>query len=141
VGHGGVGSRAVPVPAARFAPDDVAGTDLGLGLAFALVPADARGDDQGLAQRVGVPGASRAGLKADQRAGRASRIAPGELPLDGDVAGEIVVRALLRRLRAAADDLHWCSLPSRQRLRRELVAGEIPRRGVDRRRTAAMEPA
>jgi hypothetical protein len=54
------GGRAVPVSRARREPDDVAGKDIFLRAAFHLHPAAAGGDDQRLAQRMGVPGGARA---------------------------------------------------------------------------------
>jgi hypothetical protein len=45
----------MPMLLAGLEPDDVAGSDLVNGTAAALRPAEARSDDQGLTQRVGVP--------------------------------------------------------------------------------------
>src|SRR3954451_18272672 len=123
VRHGRVGRGAVPVAAAGLAPDDVAGADLLAWLAVALVPAGAGGDDQGLAERMAVPRAARAGREADQGAGEAGGVAPGELPFDRDVAGEIGVWAFLRGLRAVADDGHrGVAFPPSERVRGGLVA-------------------
>ena len=80
----------MPVAAARLAKDDVAGAELLFWLALALVPADARGDDQRLAERMRVPRGAGARVEAHQRAGEAGRIVAAELPEDGDVTGEIV---------------------------------------------------
>jgi hypothetical protein len=58
----------------RRDPDDVAGADFQGRAAIVLDPAEAGGDDQGLAERVGVPGGSGAGLKSDQRAADTVRV-------------------------------------------------------------------
>src|SRR5207244_8836145 len=86
VGHRAGRRRAVPMLVLGRAPDDVAGADLDDRLAVALGPADARGDDQGLAERVAVPGGSRAGLEGDDRARYARRIVPPELRFNADPA-------------------------------------------------------
>src|SRR5947208_2898371 len=56
VGHGGGGAGPVPVLLPGGEADDVSGMDLLDGTAFALGAAGASGDDEGLAQRVSVPG-------------------------------------------------------------------------------------
>ena len=58
-------------------PDDVAGADFLDRAALALDPAAAGGDDQGLAQRMRVPGGARAGLERDAGAARRG---PGRAP-------------------------------------------------------------
>jgi hypothetical protein len=73
------------VAAVRFAEDDVAGADFLPLLALALVPAGAGNDNQGLAERMRVPGAPGAGLEADQGPREPGRLLPRELPLDGEV--------------------------------------------------------
>ena len=70
-----------------------------------LRPAEPGGDDQGLAERMGVPGGARARLERDAGATRAPVRAP-EQRVDADRAGELVGRALAGRLRAASFDLH-----------------------------------
>src|SRR5271166_4373542 len=74
VGHCGGGRRAVPVLLARREPHDVARSDLLDRAALALDPSAPRGDDQGLAERMGVPRCPRAGLEGDAGAGRARRV-------------------------------------------------------------------
>src|SRR4051794_30801079 len=68
VRHGSGRSSAVPVLLVRREPDDVPGTDLFDGAAFALRPTAARGDDERLAKWMGVPCRSRSRLKGDARA-------------------------------------------------------------------------
>ena len=65
VGHGFVRGRAVPVLVLGGAPQDVAGVEFQLRSALDLGPADAFGDDQGLAQRMDVPGGACAGVEDD----------------------------------------------------------------------------
>src|SRR5208283_6137476 len=65
VGHGGGGRGAVPVLLAGREPDYVAGADLLDRTAPALGASAAGGDDEGLAERVGVPGGACAGLEGD----------------------------------------------------------------------------
>ena len=69
-------------------------------------PAAARGDDQGLAERMGVPGRARAGLEGDASAGHARRVGRAEQRIDPHRAGEPVGRPLAGRLRTASLDLH-----------------------------------
>src|SRR4051794_16618067 len=107
VGHGSRVRRAVRVRGVGRAPGDGAGANLHPLLANGLGPAGARGDDQGLAKRVGVPGGSGARLKGD--AGDADargfgRVAQG---FDGDLAGEPFGRALLRGPRSGAFQFHY----------------------------------
>src|SRR3954451_24134153 len=74
VGHEAVRRRAVPVVLARLEEDAVAGPDLLDRTVFALAEADALGDEDRLAVRVGVPGGARAGREMDaggrERGGR-----------------------------------------------------------------------
>ena len=57
--------RAVPMPVAGRAADNVSRPDLGDRFAFRLGPATAGGDDQALAERMGQPSAARAGREGD----------------------------------------------------------------------------
>ena len=66
----GGGRGAVPMVFAGREPDDVAGADFLDGSALALRAAAAGGDDQRLAERVGVPGGAGAGLEGDEGAWR-----------------------------------------------------------------------
>ena len=68
-----------------------------IGPALALDPAAAGGDDQGLAERVGVPGRAGAGLEGDAGAGHPGGIGRLEEAVDPDGAGEPVRLALCPR--------------------------------------------
>ena len=72
VDHEAVGRRAVPVVLAGLEEDAVARADLLDRAALALAEADALGDEDRLAERVGVPGGAGAGGEVDVRGGRAS---------------------------------------------------------------------
>ena len=85
----------MPVLVAGRTPDDVAGADLDDRLAFALGPAAPGGDDQGLAERMGVPGRAGARLEGDIGRGRAGRRRRGVQRIDADRPGEIVGGSLL----------------------------------------------
>jgi hypothetical protein len=63
VRHPGGRRCAVPMFLARRNPDDIAGSDVLLGAALRLHPAQAGSDDQGLAQRTRMPGRSCARLE------------------------------------------------------------------------------
>src|SRR4051812_33915418 len=87
----------------------------------ALVESASEGDDQRLPERMGMPVASRARLEADVRARRPRRLWRLEQRVDANGPGKMLGRCLLRRLRAAALDLHgyprntstprsWCEL-------------------------------
>src|SRR5262245_37185207 len=69
-----------------------------------LHQATARRHDQGLAQRVGVPGGSRAGLECDTDAARACRSGWLEQWISAYRTGKVLDRSFARRLRAAARD-------------------------------------
>ena len=58
--------------------------------------AAAGGDDQRLAERMGMPGGAGTGLEGDRVAGGAGRLRTGEQRVDADGAGEPVGRALSR---------------------------------------------
>src|SRR6185295_17540168 len=105
VGHEAVRGGAVPVVLARREEHAVAGADLFDRAAFALAAADALGDEDRLAVRVGVPGGARARREVHERGGEGRRRLGRGDRVDVDVAGEPVGRALLC-LDAAAGDLH-----------------------------------
>jgi hypothetical protein len=104
--HGGGGSGAVPVLLARREPDDVARPDLLDRSAPALGAPDALGDEQGLAERVGVPVGAGAGLEADAGALDALRSRGVEQRVDADHTGEPVGWALAGWPAAGTEDLH-----------------------------------
>ena len=91
VRHGRGRRGAMPMLLARREPDHVAGTDFLDRAALALDPAAAGRDDQGLAQRVRVPGGPAPGLERDlaaaARAG--SRL---KQRIDAYSAGELIGR-------------------------------------------------
>ncbi len=60
-----VGAGAMPVLLAGREPDHITGPDLLDRSPFALSPAAAGRDDEGLTQRMGMPCSSRAGLESD----------------------------------------------------------------------------
>src|SRR5205823_8825115 len=66
--HAGRCGGAVPVPLAGRTHDHVAGADFAFGAAPALHPAGTGGDDQSLAQRMGVPRGASARFEGHQRA-------------------------------------------------------------------------
>src|SRR3954447_23562819 len=70
VRHGRTRRRPVPVLLTRREPDHVAGVHLHDRAALPLAPAAAGRDDEGLAQRVGVPRRPGPGLERDAVAGR-----------------------------------------------------------------------
>src|SRR6478735_3692681 len=69
VRQGGFRGGTMPMLFAGREPDNIAGMYFFDRTAFALHPATARGHDEGLAQRVRVPGCASAGLKCDAGAG------------------------------------------------------------------------
>ena len=75
---------------ARGKPDDIAGMDFFDGAAEALDAAGAGDDDQGLAERVGVPGGAGTGLEGDAGTGDAGWGGGLEEGIDAYGAGEPV---------------------------------------------------
>ncbi len=65
VGHGGGGSRAMPMLLARRKPDDVARTDFLNRATFALRASATGSDDQCLSERMRMPGGAGARLERD----------------------------------------------------------------------------
>ena len=96
--HGRRSRCAVPVLLARLEPDYVAGTDFLDGAALALHPAATACHDEGLAERMRMPGGPGAGFKRHQGhtdAGGLGWIVQG---VDPDRTGEPVGRPLTRWL-------------------------------------------
>ena len=105
VDHEAVRGGAVPVVLAGLEEDAVAGADLLDRAALALAAADALGDEDRLAVRVGVPGGAGAGGEVHERGGERGGAGGRGDGVDVDVAGEPVGGALLG-VDAAAGDLH-----------------------------------
>ncbi|MNN63842.1 hypothetical protein D3C81_1792490 [compost metagenome] len=80
--------------------------ELQLRPAFDLGPAHALGDDQGLAEWMGVPGRAGARLEPHQGAADAGRRGALELAGDRHLAGEVVSRTLGGFLVGLAHDVH-----------------------------------
>src|SRR6185437_11531805 len=97
MGHRGGRRGAVPVLLARREPDHVTRPDFLDRAALALHPAEARGDDQGLAERMRMPGGPRTGLEEDDGAPDPGRIGRLEQRVDAYRAGEILGRSLAGR--------------------------------------------
>src|ERR1700678_715058 len=110
MGHGGVGSGAMPMLLSGREPDYVAGMDLYDGASFVLRPSAACGDDEGLAERVGVPRGPCAGLEGDAGGGNKRRIRGLKEGVDADGAGKPIRGALCGGLRADALDIHGAIL-------------------------------
>jgi len=106
VGEGGGGSGAVPVLFVGGEPNDVAGADLLDGAAEALGPAEAGGDDEGLAEGVSVPVGARAGREGDGGSLDERGFGRGEERVDADGASEPVGGAGGGGLGAVAGDVH-----------------------------------
>ena len=79
----------MPVLLVWWKPDDVARTDFFDRPAFGLRPAKAGRDNQGLAERMGVPCGTGARLEGDVTAAHTWRIANLEHGVDADGAGKI----------------------------------------------------
>ena len=90
--------RAVPMFFVRRKPDHVARPDFLDRSAFALRPAQTGRDDQRLTEWMGMPCRAGAGLEGDAGAPSTCRVGRLEQRVDADGAGEIVRRALTRRL-------------------------------------------
>ena len=90
VGHGGGGGGSVPVLFVGWEPDDVAGTNFFDGTVFALNPSTAGGDDEGLAEGMGVPGGAGSGLEGDVGSDDEGGVGGLEERVDADGAGEPV---------------------------------------------------
>lgn len=106
MGHGRCESGAMPVLFAGGKPDHISGTDFFDRSAFALSPAVAGSDDQGLTERVGVPCGPRARLEGDACTLNKRWIWCLEERIDPYRAGEPIGRSFGGRLRTVAFDLH-----------------------------------
>ena len=92
--HGRRWCGAMPMFFARRYPDHVSGTDLFDRAVPALYPAAAGRHDQGLAQRVGVPGRPGARLERDTGTVGARRSTCLKYRVDAHSASEIIARSL-----------------------------------------------
>ena len=110
MGHAGSGSGAVPMLLSRREPDHVAGMDLFDGASFVLRPSAACGDDEGLAERVGVPRGPRTRLEGDAGGGNMRRIRGLKEGVDADAAAKPICGALGGGLGADALDIHGAIL-------------------------------
>src|SRR5215471_13118566 len=108
--HRGCWRCAMPMLRVGWTPDDVPALDFGFGFARALRPANTRRDDERLTQGMRVPGSACAGLEGDSSAPHARGGGRLDYGIDAHGAGEILLRAFGRRLRAVAFDFH-CSPP------------------------------
>lgn len=107
-------------------PDDVAGMDGLDGAAPALGEAGAGGDDERLAEGVGVPGGAGAGLKGDARALAAGGCRGLEEGIDPDAAGEVVGRAFGRGAGTVSLNIHREMARYRARCWRARKVGFLP---------------
>src|SRR4051812_2827315 len=98
--------RAMPVLLAGRKPHDIAGPDFLDRPALALHPAKAGRHDQGLPERMAMPGGSRAGIEGDVRTAPTGGIRGFEQRIDADAAGEIIRRPFARGLRAVSSYFH-----------------------------------
>src|ERR1051325_5533838 len=88
MGHGGCWRGAVPMFFAGREPNNVARTNFFDGATFALRPADARSDDDGLTERMGVPRGAGARLECDHGGGGTRGGVWLEKRIDAHCAGE-----------------------------------------------------
>src|SRR5215212_7515877 len=76
VRHGGGRRCAMPVSLVGWTPDDVARSYFNFWPALALDPTTSRSDDEGLSERMEMPGCARAGFECnDGAAGAGGRLA------------------------------------------------------------------
>src|SRR5579864_963481 len=106
VRHRGGRGGSMPVLLAGREPDHVTGADLLDRSTFALGPATAGRDDEGLAERMGVPRGPRARLEGDAGALHECRIGCLEERVDPHGAGEPLCRSPGGGPRAIPRDLH-----------------------------------
>lgn len=106
VRHASGGGCAVPVFFAGAEPDDVAGMNFFDWATGALCPTAACGNDERLAERMGVPRGARARFKGDAGAGGTSGIGWLEEWIDADRSGEPIHRSLAGCLGAGTLYVH-----------------------------------
>lgn len=106
VGERGSRRRAMPMLLARGEPDNVAWPDFFDRTFPALHPTETGGDDQRLAERVGVPGGSSPRLEGDDGARNSGWFCRLEGGIDSDRACEPIGGTFAGRLRAGSLDVH-----------------------------------
>src|SRR3981081_3831505 len=102
---------AMPMLQAKRKPDYITGPNFLDRAALTLNPAQARDDDQCLAERMRMPGGAGARLECDAATADTRRIRRLEQRVDPDDAGEIFGRSRPGRLRTVSFDFHY-SIPS-----------------------------
>ena len=112
----------MPVLLSGREPHHIAGTYLVDGPTFALNPSQACGDNQGLTERVCVPGGACARLESHARADHTGGRGCLKQRVDANRAGKMVGGCLIGWLGAVARDLHGALLSSQfQRVREQLM--------------------
>src|SRR3569623_838518 len=106
VGHGRVGCGAMPMLLTRRTPDHVAWPNFLFRAALALYPPAPDGDNQGLPERMGMPGRPGAGLERDARAHRARRVGGLNQRVDTYGAGEVFRGPFAGGVGTTAFDVH-----------------------------------
>jgi hypothetical protein len=112
VAHGRRGRGPVPMLLARLKPHDVSRPYLFDRTPVALDPPGPAGHDQGLAERVGMPGGARTGLEGDERHADPGGLWRTVQWIDADRSGEPFGGSSAGRLRAVAFDFHDFALDS-----------------------------
>jgi hypothetical protein len=95
------------LPLAGWEPDYVTEPDVLDWAAFALDPATAGRDYEGLAKRMGMPCSPRAGFEGDAGTLNKRRIGRLEERIDSDCASEPIRWSVCRRLGASSFDTHF----------------------------------
>ncbi|MNK63460.1 hypothetical protein D3C87_826780 [compost metagenome] len=109
MGHRHIRCGAVPVPFTRCKPDDITGANLLHRLTLTLRAAKAGYHDQGLAERMGVPGGAGAGFESHLSTLHPFGIEGVEERIDTDRTGEPGIRAFAGRSCSRAQYFHGCS--------------------------------
>ena len=97
---------AVPMLLTWMEPDDVPGSNDLFWAILALRPSAAGRDDQGLTERMGMPGSTSARLEGNAGTHRAGRSGRFKQRINADSAGKPLGGAFLRRSRANSFDFH-----------------------------------
>src|SRR3954452_19631938 len=99
----------MPVPVTGRAPDHITGANFDDRFTLTLCPAAAGSDDQGLAERMGVPVGPRSRFECDTGARDARGLGRVVKGIDADGAGEPFGRTAGGRLGADTVELHSAS--------------------------------